>query len=467
MKKFMDEDFLLTTDTSIRLYNEIARKLPIIDYHCHINPREIYEDRRFDNIAQIWLEGDHYKWRFMRSCGVDERYITGDATDEDKFVKWAECLEKAIGNPLYHWSHMELSRYFGYDGILNARTAKEVWELCNERLREGALSARGIIAASNVSLICTTDDPVDDLSWHKKLAEDEGITFRVLPAWRPDRALNIEKPDYTEYIGLLAKAAGADISSFADLKKVLISRMDFFESLGCKMSDHGLEFVGYLPAEDLEIEEIFAKRLDGQELSGEETLKFKTAFMLFAGEEYSKRDWVMQLHFGCLRNNNTEMFGRIGADTGFDCIGGYIASAGLTGFLDALNSKGALPKTVLYSLNQQDNAVIDSIAGCFQEGCFPAKIQHGSAWWFNDHKSGMREHLKSLAALGNLSGFIGMLTDSRSFLSYTRHEYFRRILCDLIGGWVENGEYPDDEEALKTIIEGICFNNAVDYFDLT
>ena len=464
MRQFMDENFLLQTETAQKLYHDYAEHTPILDYHCHINPQEIYEDRQFENITQVWLGGDHYKWRFMRSCGIDERFITGDASDKEKFLKWVEVLGKAIGNPLFHWSHLELKKYFGYQGVLNKNTAEEVWELCNRRLAEPDMSVRNIIRQSNVTLICTTDDPVDSLEWHRKIAEDASFEVQVLPAWRPDKAMNIEKTTYTDYLAQLSEASGMAVSTFADLKKALANRMDFFTSMGCSVSDHALEYVMYAPASDEEIETIFAKRLRGEALTRMEELKFKTAFMLFVGAEYAKRGWVMQLHYGCKRDNNTPMFDRLGPDTGYDCINNYAPSSEMADFLNSLNRNGNLPKTIIYSLNPNDNQAIGTILGCFQDSTAVAKIQQGSAWWFNDHKTGMQDQMISLANLGNLSGFVGMLTDSRSFLSYTRHDYFRRILCNLIGGWVENGEFPADYDTLEEIVKGICYYNAVKYF---
>ena len=464
MKPFMDKDFLLSTPTARTLFHEFAEKAPILDYHCHINPREIAEDRRFDNITQLWLGGDHYKWRLMRSFGVDEAYITGDASDKEKFFKWAEVLGKAIGNPLYHWSHLELQRYFGYTGCLNAKTAEEVWNLCNAKLSDPSMSARNLIRKSNVTLICTTDDPADSLEWHAKIAADNTFDVQVLPAWRPDKAMNIEKPEYSDYLSVLSKESGITIHSFASLKKALINRMDFFASMGCCVSDHGLLSLMYYPASDEEIENIFAKRLSGNVISKEEELTFKTAFMLFAGKEYHKRNWVMQLHYGCKRDNNDLMYQRLGPDTGFDCISSHTSSDQTADFLIGLARTDELPKTILYSLNPGDNQAIGTIIGCFQDSSAVAKIQQGSAWWFNDHKTGIKDQLLSLANLGNLSGFVGMLTDSRSFLSYTRHEYFRRILCDLIGEFVENGEFSSDSETLSEIIKDISYNNAVRYF---
>lgn len=465
MREFMDKDFLLESETAKKLFHDYAENTPILDYHCHINPREIAEDRQFDNITQIWLGGDHYKWRLMRSFGVEEKYITGDASDYEKFCKWAECLGKAIGNPLFHWSHLELQRYFDYHGVLNKNTADQVWKLCNEKLSQPSMSARSLIRRSNVTLICTTDDPVDSLEWHKKIAEDDTFDVKVLPAWRPDKAMNIEKPDYLEYLDKLCEAAGmGEINSFASLKEALKKRMEFFDSCGCNVSDHGLEYVMYYPASDDEIEAIFLKRLNRMIPTREEQLKFKTAFMLFLGKEYHRLDWAMQLHFGCKRDNNTKMYELIGPDTGYDCINNDAPSAQMADFLNALCKTDELPRTILYSLNPNDNQSIGTIIGCFQDSSAVAKIQQGSAWWFNDHKVGMREHLISLANLGNLSGFIGMLTDSRSFLSYTRHEYFRRVLCNLIGYWVEGGGFPADMDTLSEIVKDISYYNAKRYF---
>ena len=464
MKAFMDEDFLLQTEVAKKLYHDYAAKMPVLDYHCHINPREIAEDRQFENITQVWLGGDHYKWRFMRSCGVDEKYITGDASDKEKFMKWAECLGKAIGNPLYHWSHLELQRYFGFNGALSRKNAEEVWNLCNEKLAQPSMSARNIIKQSNVTLICTTDDPVDSLEWHKKIAEDESFDVAVLPAWRPDKAMNLEKPDYTDYISKLSSVSGVAIKTFEDLKKALVIRIEFFASMGCCVSDHALEYVMYEPATDAQIEAIFAKAMAKETITRQEEMQFKTAFMTFVSGEYNKRNWVLQLHYGCKRDNNKPMFAKIGPDTGYDCINNYAPSAQTADFLNHLIEKDSLPKTILYSLNPNDNQAIGTILGCFQNSDAVAKIQQGSAWWFNDHKTGMQEQMISLANLGNLSGFVGMLTDSRSFLSYTRHEYFRRILCNLFGNWVENGEFPEDYDILGEIVQNISYNNAVNYF---
>ena len=464
MKAFMDKDFLLETETAQKLYHEYAAKMPILDYHCHINPQEIAEDRKFENITQVWLGADHYKWRQMRSNGVEEKYITGDASDREKFQKWAETLERAIGNPLYHWSHLELQRYFGYYGALNGETAEEVWNLCNAKLQEDGMSARNLIRQSNVTLVCTTDDPVDSLEWHEKIAADESFEVQVLPAWRPDKAMNLEKTDYLEYLKKLEVVSGVKIDSFASLIEALRIRMDYFAEHGCSVSDHGLEYVMYAPASEEEIEAIFAKRLRGEAVSRADELQFKTAYMVALGREYHKKNWAMQLHYGVKRDNNGMIFGKLGPDAGIDCINNYAPSSEMADYLNALAITDELPKTILYSLNPTDNAAIGTIIGCFQSEEARGKIQQGSAWWFNDNKQGMIEQMTSLANLGLLGNFIGMLTDSRSFLSYTRHEYFRRIMCNLIGGWVENGEYPADEKVLGRMVQDISYNNAVRYF---
>ena len=459
MKAFMDKDFLLSTEMAKHLYHEIAEDLPIIDYHCHLNPQEIYEDRQFENITQVWLGGDHYKWRLMRSAGVEEKFITGDASDREKFQKWAETIGLAVGNPLYHWSHLELRNYFGYDGILNGDTAEEVWQLCNEKLK--VLSARKLIEGSNVKALCTTDDPADSLEWHKKIAEDESFGVKVLPSYRPDKAMGIEKADYLDYLKRLG-----EIGSFSQLVEVLKRRLAFFVSFGCRVSDHGMEAVPYAPATADEVEAIFQKRRAGVLPTASEEKQFKTALLLELGREYHRLGVVMQLHFGVTRDNSRRVFRELGPDAGVDSIGDAPSIKELAAFLGALDDTGELPKTILYSLNPNDNAALVTVMGTFQTGEAVSKLQHGSAWWFNDHKAGMIEQLTTLAADGYLAGFVGMLTDSRSFLSYVRHEYFRRILCELIGSWVENGEYPNDESALRTIVEGISIKNAERYFGL-
>ena len=454
----MEKDFMLSTKTAQVLYHTIAADLPIIDYHCHLSAKEIYEDRRFQNITKLWLEGDHYKWRLMRSFGIEEKYITGEANDKEKFLKWVEALETAIGNPLYHWSHLELQNYFGFDSIICRENSESIWNLCSKKLAREDFTARNLILRSGVEVICTTDDPADTLEWHKKLRESD-FAVKVLPSFRPDKALGIEKADFTAYLEKLGH-----ITSFASLKEVLKARLDYFVSLGCKVSDHGLAAVPFAPAEEAEIEAIFQKRLKGILPTAPEEQKFKTALLLFLGREYAARGMVMQLHFGVMRDINTRVYEALGADAGIDAIGDAVSMKDLAAFLNALEKTGELPKTILYSLNGNDNAALMSVIGAFQGGGVKGKVQLGSAWWFQDHESGMRAQLKALAAQGHLATFVGMLTDSRSFLSYARHEYFRRILCDVIGTWVEEGKYPDDERLLNTIIRGICYENAKKYF---
>ena len=463
MKAFLDDDFLLTTPTARRLY-QVARSMPILDYHCHLDPKEIAQDRRFENITQVWLGGDHYKWRLMRANGVDETYITGDAPDREKFQKWAETLELAIGNPLYHWSHLELRRYFGYEGVLNGDTAQEVWELCNQKLQEPGMSARSLIANSGVTLVCTTDDPADSLEWHQQLAQDSSFPGKVLPAWRPDAAMGLERPEYLDYLQRLGQAAGVEIRTYGDLKKALLSRMAFFDKMGCRASDHALTAAVCQPASEEELERVFQKRLEGEPLTQEELAAFQTGFLRFVAGEYKRLGWVMQLHYGCRRNNNTRMFHKLGRDTGYDAVLQGTPSLEVAAFLDLLASQDALPRMVLYSLNPNDDEGLNSVIGCFQDGTPLGRIQQGSAWWFNDHKAGMVKQLTAFANGGLLGNFIGMLTDSRSFLSYPRHEYFRRILCELLGAWVENGEYPADWKALEKMVRGVCYNNAVEFF---
>lgn len=466
MKAFMDKDFLLNTETARYLYHNYAdmTKIPVVDYHCHLKPEEIWEDRRFENIAQVWLGGDHYKWRQMRTNGIDEKYITGDASDREKFQKWAETMPKLIGNPLYHWSHMELRYYFGYQGNLNADTAEEVWNLCNEKLKSPEFSARNLIRMSNVKLIATTDDPVDTLEYHQNMKEDESFEVQVLPAWRPDKAMNIEKPEFTAYLEKLSEVSGVKISDLESLKSALTNRLDYFAENGCCISDHALEYVMFAPSSEKEVDEILKKRLSGELPTLEECKKYKTAFMLFVAKEYHKRNWVMQLHYGCKRDNNAYMYKQLGPDTGYDCINNYAPASELADYLNALSATNEVPKTIIYSLNPMDDAVIGTILGCFQGGGVKNRLQQGSAWWFNDHYLGMVNQMKSLANLSALGNFVGMLTDSRSFLSYTRHDYFRRILCQMIGEWVENGEYPNEEKLLAEIIKGISYNNTVEYF---
>ena len=467
MKQFMDKDFLLSNDTAKVLYHDHAAKMPIVDYHCHINPQEIYEDRRFDNITQVWLGGDHYKWRVMRSNGVDEYYITGGASDREKFQKFAESLPKAIGNPMYHWCHLELQRFFGYHGVLNGDTAEEVWNLCNDKLRNDPnMTVRGLIKQSNVMMIGTTDDPIDDLKWHEKLAADPTMDTKVCPSFRPDKAVNIHKETFVPYMKALGESVGYELGCINCVRKALSEKIAYFDAHGCRASDHGLDFIPYVEATDAELTAIFKKAMAGEKVTDREAEAYMTAIVLHCAREYARHGWAMQLHYSCLRNNNTDMYRKLGPDTGFDSIATTTCGESLCKLLDRLNTEGLLPKTILYSLNPVDNAMLDTILGCFQGTEVPGKIQHGSGWWFNDTKTGMVDQMTSLANLGLLGNFIGMLTDSRSFLSYTRHEYFRRVMCNLIGTWVENGEYPADMKQLGQIVEDIASNNAQRYFNL-
>ncbi len=464
--KFLGDNFLLTNTFSREIFHGYAKDMPIIDYHCHVSCEEIYTNRAFKNITEAWLGGDHYKWRLMRSNGIDERYITGDADDYEKFSAFAETLEKAIGNPMYHWCHLELLKYFGYEGVLSSATAKEAWDITSEVFASGKLRVRDIIEKSNVALIGTTDDPADDLAWHKKLAEDETFKTLVVPSYRPDKAVNIDKAGFKEYLEKLSDTVGYKLTSLALVKKALRERMEYFNSLSCCASDHGLDCAVWNPMSDADAEKVFKKALAGKALTPAEIEGYKTNLVLFCAEEYSRLGWVFQIHYKALRNPNSVMFERLGPDTGYDIINPDAPSAPLAPFLDALNKKGVLPKTVIYSLDPSDNAFIGTLIGAFQGPETKGKIQHGSAWWFNDNKQGMIDQITSLANLSLLGNFIGMLTDSRSFLSYTRHEYFRRILCEVIGKWAENGEVPQDVEYLGKIAADISYNNARRYFGL-
>lgn len=466
MKKFMDDNFLLESETAEKLYHKYAKEMPIYDYHCHLSPKEIYEDKKFRNITEAWLGGDHYKWRAMRSNGVEEKYITGDSEDYDKFMAWARTLPKAIGNPLYHWTHLELQRYFGIRETLSEKTAKTIWEKANNLIVNSDFSARNLIKKSNVKVICTTDDPIDNLEYHIKLKEDKDFSAKVLPTFRPDKAVEIKKDDFTSWIKKLSNISRIEINDYSDLKEALKSRIEFFHKVGCRISDHGLIDVPYAKGTEEEVSEIFLKALNNIEITKLEEDKYKTNMLHFFGKEYAKYKWTMQIHFGALRNNNTNMFKKLGADTGFDSINDSNVAYEISRILDSLEKENSLPKTILYTLNPKDNYVLGTMLGNFQCEGIKGKIQFGSGWWFNDNKDGMIEQMKALGNLGLLGNFVGMLTDSRSFLSYTRHEYFRRIMCNLIGQWVEKGEYPYDEELLEELIKGISFNNAKEYFGI-
>ena len=468
MKNFMDDkDFLLSTPTGEKLFHDYAEGMPIVDYHCHISPQEIWENKSFKNITEVWLGGDHYKWRLMRANGVDERFITGDADDREKFQKWAETLGRCVGNPVFEWSHLELKRFFGYEGVLNGKTAQEVWDLANAKLATPEFSCRELIKRSNVRMICTTDDPADSFEWHQKIAADESFDVKVVPAMRPDAALRIERgQEFADYMKKLSGVAELPVTNYAEMCAAISKRYDFVATLGCVASDHALDYVMYEPAPEAEVEAIFQKGLAGESLSEHEVLQYKTAFMQFLAGEYVRLGWAMQLHFGCKRDNNKPMFAKLGPDTGYDCISNYTPADQLADFLGSVQEKTGLPKTILYSLNPSDNWMIDTVMGCFQEAPVAGKIQNGSAWWFNDNETGMRDQLTALANEGVLGNFVGMLTDSRSFLSYPRHEYFRRVLCGVVGEWVEAGKYPADFELLGEIVKDISYNNAVRYFNM-
>ncbi|MEG2500024.1 MAG: glucuronate isomerase [Oscillospiraceae bacterium] len=466
MKSFMDTDFLLTTPTAKTLFHEYAKNQPIVDYHCHINPEEIYTNRAFTNITQMWLEGDHYKWRLMRSDGIDEKYITGNATDKEKFLAFAKALPRAIGNPMYHWCHLELRNYFDYKGELNETTAEEVWTLCEEKLKSPDMTVRGLIKKSNVAFIGTTDDPTDTLEWHEKIKANpiEGLT--VAPSFRPDKLVNIDKPIWISSIEKLTAVCGFTVKDIDSLEKAILARMERFNSLGCRAADHGMDYVCYLPCSREEANSIMKKALCGKALTISEVEMYKSYVTVFAARQYLGLGWAMQIHYNCTRSPNSEMFAKLGADTGFDCINTVNCGNALVHLLDTLYFEKLLPRTVIYSLNGTENAFIDTVIGSFQGTEARGKIQHGSAWWFNDTKQGMINQLTSLADLSILGNFIGMLTDSRSFLSYARHEYFRRILCELIGNWIENGEYPADLQRAGALVSDICFGNAKRYFNV-
>ena len=477
MKPFMDKDFLLETETARHLFHDYAKNQPLVDYHCHISPREIYEDRRFENLTEVWLGGknpdgsyfgDHYKWRVMRSNATPEEYVTGDKPPYERYLKFVEALQLAIGNPMLHWCNLELRQFFGIDKPLTPDTAKEIWDTCSYKLQNDPdLTVRGIISKANVAFIGTTDDPVDSLEWHEKIAADPAIKVKVCPSYRPDKAININKDGFVDYIARLAASVGkTELKNVAEVKAALEERLEFFAKVGCRASDHGLDYIPYRPASDEEVDAVFAKAMAGGCVTTEEAEKYQTAILMHLGRCYHRLHIAMQLHYSCYRNVNTRLYRVLGPDTGFDMIAQNSCGESIAKLLAALDEKNECPKTIIYSLNPIDNELIGTMLGCLQTDEMPGKIQHGSAWWFNDTKSGMEAQMKSLANLGLLGNFVGMLTDSRSFLSYARHDYFRRILCNLIGSWVENGEYPNIEENLKRIVEGICYTNAVRCFEL-
>ena len=469
MKKFMDKDFMLTSEAAKKLYHDYAAKMPIFDYHCHLIPQEIYEDKPFESITQIFLDGDHYKWRYMRSMGLDERYMTGHRTgdrpsDFERFEAFCSVLQYAIGNPLYHWTHLELQRYFGIDTVCTKDAAREIFDRANAVIKEKNMSPSYLIRESNVACICTTDDPADSLEWHKKIAEKGHISAKVLPTFRPDFMINIDKDTFVPYIEKLEGVSGEKISSYSDLIKVIYGRIEFFHSVGCRISDHALDGVPYI--EGIDAEDVFKKAMSGEVLTADEIKAYKSSVLIDLAKKYKELDWAMQLHIGALRNNNTKMFNILGADTGFDSIADYCIAEDLSHLLNAMNMSDNLPKTILYTLNPKDNYVLGTMLGNFQAAGTGGKIQFGSGWWFCDQRDGMTDQMRTLGNLGALNKFVGMLTDSRSFLSYTRHEYFRRIMCNILGTWVDEGEFPSDYDTLKTIVEGICFNNAKAYFGI-
>ncbi|MDR1629123.1 MAG: glucuronate isomerase [Oscillospiraceae bacterium] len=465
MKQFMGEDFLLSTETAKELF-ATAKTMPIFDWHCHLSPKEIYENRQPQDITALWLLGDHYKWRGMRGFGIAEDYITGEKSSEEKFKAWAAALPYMVGNPLYHWTHLELRRYFGIYEPLSAKTAEGIWKAANEKIAAGGFTLRELIEKSNVACVCTTDDAADSLEYHKLIAEDKSFKCRVIPAFRPDKALNIELWTFIPWLKDMEKAAEMEINSYADLKQALLKRIEFFAQLGCRATDHALLYVPYERATECELDAIFKKGKNGETLTKKELDQYRTELMRFFAKEYHKRNWGMEIHIGAMRNNNTPKFQKLGPDTGYDSIADREIAHGLSRLLDSLETEGILPKTILFTLNPKDNYVLGSMIGNFQSEEAASKMQFGTAWWFNDNIDGMREQIKALGNLGVLGKFIGMVTDSRSFVSYPRHEYFRRILCEFIGNLVENGEYPADMETLKEIVRDVSFNNAARYFGI-
>ncbi|MCH5197990.1 MAG: glucuronate isomerase [Oscillospiraceae bacterium] len=465
MKKFMCEDFLLSTNTAKELFSACKGE-PIFDWHCHLPPKEIYENKTPRDITELWLAADHYKWRAMRSCGVNEEYITGSASPYEKFKAWAKCMPKLIGNPLYHWTHLELQRYFGIFTPLSEKTADEIWEKTNSMIAAGGFTPRELIEKSNVECVCTTDDPADTLEFHELIKNDPSFKTKVLPAFRPDKALGIDAPTFLPWLNSLESVYGKKINSFAELKAALVSRIEHFEKMGCRATDHAFNPVPYKKMSNSELENVFAKALKNEALTPDEAEGYKTELLRFLAAEYHKRGWAMELHIGATRNNNTKMFDLLGPDSGFDSIGDDSIANKLSCLLDSINSENCLPKTILFTLNPKDNQVLGAMTGNFQTDEAASKIQFGTAWWFNDNIDGMRAQIAALANTGVLANFIGMVTDSRSFLSYPRHEYFRRILCEYIGNLVENGEYPYDIDVLSQTVKDISFGNAKNYFGI-
>lgn len=466
-KEFLGEDFLLASDAGRRLYHDYAAGEPIYDYHSHLSPLELASDRRFANLTQIWLDGDHYKWRALRTAGVAEELITGHADDRARFAAWAATVPQCVGNPLYHWTHLELQRYFGVRDLLSPTTAESIWQRCNAALAGDGYGARGLLRRMNVRMVGTTDDPIDDLAAHAELAADRSFDIAVLPTWRPDRALKIELDGFASYVEELGAVAGLEIRGFDDLCAALARRLEHFAAHGCVSADHGADVLRFgKVADDGALNRVLMKRLEGRALDEAEITQHATALQLWLGREYARRGWVMQLHMGAQRNNRTRGLEQIGPNSGFDSIGDRVYAAPLAALLDALDRDDALPRTILYCLNPRDNEMLATMAGNFQGGGVAGKMQFGSAWWFNDQQDGILRQLTCVAQMGLLSRFVGMLTDSRSLLSFPRHEYFRRILCDLVGGWVERGEAPRDFDLLGGLVKDVCSRNAVTYFGL-
>ena len=466
MKTFLDDDFLLDSECAKELYHKFAENMPICDYHCHLSPKEIYENKPVKNITELWLSGDHYKWRIMRACGVNEDLITGSGDDREKFRAFAASLQYAIGNPLYHWAHLELRRYFGIFDVLSEKTADMIYDKANSVISDGDFRPQTLITKSNVNYICTTDDPIDDLNYHIKLKDVNGFETKVLPTFRPDKALNIELSDFGDYISLLEKTIGTHIENVDDVVTALYKRADYFNSVGCKVSDQSFGYIPFALCEKEKANEIFTKRLSGAKISENEADAYKTYVFTELSKKYKSLNWACEIHIGALRNNNSLMFSKLGADTGFDTMNDKETAENLNALLNNLNNQNALGKTILFNLNPKDNIILISAAGNFQCDDENCKIQFGPAWWFLDTLDGMTNQLKALAASGVLGKFVGMETDSRSFTSYARHEYFRRILCRVLGQWIENGEVYYDEDVIKEIVEGICYNNAIKYLSL-
>ena len=469
MKPFLSEDFLLQTQTAKALYHQYAKDMPIYDYHCHLPVCDIAENKKFENLTQIWLYGDHYKWRAMRANGVAEDFITGNRSDFEKFQAWAATVPKTIGNPLYQWTHLELKRYFGIEGrLLNENTAKDIYDECTKILQTDAFSSQGILQKMDIRLICTTDDPLDNLEYHQQLRNEQKFPVRVLPAFRPDKAMAVESPEpFNDWVNQLEGAADTKIIDYETYMQALRQRHDFFHKTGCRLSDHGVERPFAEDYTDAQIRRIFEKARSGKMLEESEIRQFKSAMLIELAIMDAEKSWTQQFHLGALRNVNTRAMQQLGPDTGFDTIGDFEVGQPLARFLDRLENQNKLAKTILYVVNPRNNELIAAMIGNFQDGSIPGKIQFGSAWWYNDQKDGMEHQITALANIGLLSRFVGMLTDSRSFLSYPRHEYFRRVLCNLLGRDVENGELPDDPELIGSMIKDICYNNAVSYFEIS